>query len=401
MSVTAPTPQVVTNTALFHLYNELGFVRDLDNRSSDFKNAKTGMTSRIRKPAQFATTTAHDLSSSIGNVVESYVDLTIDAAPTSIALEWASDEEVTNFGNVEQRVIQPAMRRLAAAIESDFMSRLLRQISRSVNGAALTHNLVSSASARLDKSLADGARRACLHPDHMQDLRDDTKSLFNAPSSQYSGASVGKLADFDMWTSALTPSLTTGSRAGDASGVQTTVSTQGATTMAINVGSGTETVAAGEVFTVAAVYEINPQNKNRYDNLKQFVVLEAATATSGVATVTVAPMYTTADASGRANISAFPQSGAAVTWLGGVSATVSQSLLYAPNFASVAFLELPVGPDVKGYTSTMGGISLRYQKQTDIIKDRTVHRFDVQGGVVLVQDEYACRFVRTGATTTA
>jgi hypothetical protein len=64
----------------------------------------------------------------------------------------------------------------------------------------------------------------------------------------------------------------------------------------VGQGSVTTTIKAGDVFTCAACYAVNPQTRESTGSLFQFTALADATASSGTWTVTVAPMYSAAHA---------------------------------------------------------------------------------------------------------
>ena len=88
--------------------------------------------------------------------------------------------------------------------------------------------------------------------------------------------------------------MSTGTRTGSCT-VATTVSTEGATTLALTINSG-GTVKAGDVFTIANCYAVNPQTRQSTGSLYQFVVREDTTAVSTTLTLTVAPMYSASQA---------------------------------------------------------------------------------------------------------
>jgi len=197
--------------------------------------------------------------------------------------------------------------------------------------------------------------------------------------------------------SQLVPSVTTGSRA--ASTVGTTV-TAGDTTIAIDVGSGTETVKAGEVFTVAGRYKVNPQTGATITSeLKTFTVLEDAVASGGIATVNVGEAIYASGA--KKNVSALPTASDAIIWVGAQSSTYGQALAFVPEFAGIAFANLVLPEDAKSARESYKGISMRMVERYDIDDDLFKVRFDIVMGVVMKVPEMAAKFIRTSATTAA
>ena len=94
------------------------------------------------------------------------------------------------------------------------------------------------------------------------------------------------------------------------------------------VGNAT-TVVAGEVFTIAGVYAVNPRTKAVLPYLQQFTVITGGTSVaSGTATaqdlaLTISPPIITSGA--YQTVSAVPADDAVVTWVGSGSTT------YRPN----------------------------------------------------------------------
>jgi hypothetical protein len=188
-------------------------------------------------------------------------------------------------------------------------------------------------------------------------------------------------------------SHTTGTRSATASlTVGSTISTQGTSTIAINGDTGSATFKAGDVFTIAGVFAVNPQTRQSTGSLQQFVVTADATAASGNwSSVSVSPaIYTSAHA--LATVNSFPQSGAVVTVLGAASSTYAQNLAYhkdAITFATADLL-LPQGVDMAS-RQVHNGISLRIVRQYDINNDRMPCRVDVLYGYSVIRPQMAAR----------
>jgi len=150
-------------------------------------------------------------------------------------------------------------------------------------------------------------------------------------------------------------------------------------------------VRAGEVFTVANVFSVNPQTRESTGSLQQFVVTADVTAVAGAATVSVSPPIFTAT-NALATVDSFPQSSAAVTFLGAASTAYPQNLIYhkdAITFATADLL-LPQGVDMAS-RAVHNGISLRIVRQYDINNDRMPCRIDVLYGYSVIRPQMACR----------
>jgi hypothetical protein len=188
--------------------------------------------------------------------------------------------------------------------------------------------------------------------------------------------------------------LTTGSRTATANTLQvnTTISAQGAAAISIKSGTGSATIKAGEVFTIAGVYAVNPQTRESTGSLQQFTVLADATASGGTwASVSVSPALYTADQA-LATVDSFPQANAYINFLGSASSTYAQNLVYhkdAIAFATADLL-LPQGVDMAS-RAVHNGISLRVVRQYDINNDRMPCRVDVLYGYNTIRPQMACR----------
>ena len=184
--------------------------------------------------------------------------------------------------------------------------------------------------------------------------------------------------------------FTTGTR-GTTASVATSVTSEGAATIALTVASSGQTIKAGDVFTISGVYAVNPQTRESTGSLFQFVSLTDVTASGTAATVTVAPMYSAAHA--LATVDVLPSAGASnVTFLGAASSQYAQNLVYhkdAITFATADLL-LPQGVDMAS-RAVHNGISLRVVRQYDINNDRLPCRIDVLYGYSVIRPQMACR----------
>ena len=150
------------------------------------------------------------------------------------------------------------------------------------------------------------------------------------------------------------------------------------------------TIKAGDVFTIASCYAVNPQTRETTGSLFQFVALADSTASSGTWTVTVAPMYSANSA--LATMDVLPQNSKAVTFVGAASTAYAQNLVYhkdAITFATADLL-LPQGVDMAA-RAVHNGISLRVVRQYDINNDRMPCRIDVLYGYSTIRPQMACR----------
>jgi len=224
-------------------------------------------------------------------------------------------------------------------------------------------------------------------------LVEGMKGLFNPTdtiSKQFKNGMMGTgVLGFDeVNMSQSIKQHTTGTRAATGTTTGAAVTSEGAATLTLTVGSG-ETIAVGDVFTIADCYAVNPQTRESTGSLFQFVALASSTSTT-TATVTVAPIYSANNA--LATVNALPGNGKAVVFVGAASSQYAQNLVYhkdAITFATADLL-LPQGVDMAA-RAVHNGISLRVVRQYDINNDRMPCRIDVLYGYSAIRPQMGCR----------
>jgi hypothetical protein len=183
--------------------------------------------------------------------------------------------------------------------------------------------------------------------------------------------------------------FTTGTRTATGNATSAAVTAEGATTIAMTVGSGV-TVKQGDVFTVADCFAVNPQTRESTGSLFQFVAAADATANSTAITITVAPIYSSANA--LATVDSLPGNAKAVVFVGAASSQYAQNLVYHKDFATFATADLllPQGVDMAA-RAVHNGISLRIVRQYDISNDRMPCRIDVLYGYSAIRPQMGVR----------
>jgi hypothetical protein len=328
---------------------------------------------------------------------EQFTTLTV-SSQKHIGVNFTSAELTMQLDDFAERVLKPRISQLASSIDAD-VANAYKSVFQSVGtpGTTPATSLVLlQAQQKLNESAAVmSPRYATVNPAANAGLVEGLKGLFNPVntiSRQFKNGLMGEgvlgLEEINMSQSI--KQHTTGSRTG-AHTVTTTVSTQGQATINIT-GTGTQTIAAGDVFTIANVYAVNPQTRESTGSLQQFVVTEAATAAAGAYTaVKIAPaIYTSSNA--LATVDSFPQATAAVTFLGSASTQYPQNLVYhkdAISFATADLL-LPQGVDMAS-RQVHNGISMRVVRQYDINNDRLPCRIDVLYGFSAIRPPMAVR----------
>lgn len=430
------TSDVITKEALRILHERLSFVSSINRQyDSSFGDAgggaKIGDSIRIRKPARYVTRDGAPLDPQEHRETNTQLTLT---RQKGVDITVSSTELTLGIDDFSSRVLEPAMAQLASAIESDVLS-----VIEFTQNAVLTNSPsfkdVVLVKALLDQLTCpmDNNRTFMIDPIMQVDILDDTKGLFQDSSQiskQYLEGYIGKTGGFNFVQSSRMPNLVID---GTNAGITATGDfTQGGSTLAVSALAAD--VNAGQVFTVAGVFDVHPETKKPYSTLKKFVVAQDAAAGATSITFYAINDYSTSDLVGagegstrlyprgieagqksyvvdlslpqdankkfntaQANQSTLVATGAAITFLGDTAGAgvLSQSVGFHRDAYTVGFadLYLPKGTDMAA-RQTYEGISLRMVRDYDISSDTAPMRFDCIYGYQILRQEYACRLIQ-------
>jgi hypothetical protein len=396
MSNSLLTIDMITRKALEILENNLVITRNVNRQYDDsfaIEGAKIGSTLRIRLPHRALVSDGAALQVQDEN--EQYTTLAV-ASQKHIGVNFTSAELTMSLDDFADRVLKPRISQLAASIDAD-VANAYKSIGHSV-GTPGTTPATSAVLLAAQQKLNEAAtimtpRYATVNPAANAGLVEGMKGLFNPTdtvSKQFKNGMMGTgvlgLEEINMSQSIR--QFTTGTRV---NGTMAATAAQGATSLSLTGLGASATVKAGDVFTVAGCYEVNPQTRESTGSLFQFVALADATADGGgAASVTVAAVYDSTSA--LATVSALPASSSAVVFMGAANSTYPQNLVYhkdAITFAT-ADLILPQGVDMAS-RAVHNGISLRIVRQYDINNDRMPCRVDVLYGYSVIRPQMAVR----------
>jgi hypothetical protein len=396
MSNSLLTIDMITRKSLEILENNLVITRNVNRQYDDsfaVEGAKIGSTLRIRLPDRALVTDGAALQAQDDN--EQYTTLTV-ASQKHVSINFTSAELTMQLDDFAERVLKPRISQLASTVDAD-VANAFKQIGNSVGTPGTTPAtalVMLQAQQKLNENAATMAPRfLTVNPAANAALVNGLSGFFNPQdviSRQFKNGMMGEqvLGYDEVNMSQSIKAFTTGTRAATGATTGAAVTSEGATTLTLTVGSG-ETIAVGDVFTIADCYAVNPQTRESTGSLFQFVALASSTS-STTATVTVAPIYSSANA--LATVNALPGNGKAVVFVGAASTTYAQNLAYhrdAIAFATADLL-LPQGVDMAS-RAVHNGISLRVVRQYDINNDRMPCRVDVLYGYNTIRPQMACR----------
>ena len=406
------TSSMITNETLRILHNNSAFLGNINTEFEDQfakKGLKAGSVVNVRNPVQF--TIRDGAVASIQDVNESTVPVTMEQ---EFGIDWAfSDYDLKlSIDEFSKRYLEPAGKRLAAELDLRIATRFYRGVA---NFSGTPGTPISTAQAVLDAAVLldnaacprDDARMLALTPLANSKLVGGMAGLFNDQATQGRQLKTGMMATnlgVDFIMSQNLPTHTVGGLGGtplinganqglinsDATdnpyASTTSLITDGWTAAAAN------RLKRGDVFTIAGVFAVNPENKQSTGALHQFVATtDAASDGSGNLTVAIYPAIIAGGA--YQNVTARPADNAAITILTGTASTAySQNILFHRDAFTLvtADMEVPNGMDM-AEKAMADGVSIRFVRGFDITNNRRICRFDLLAGYGLLRPEWAVR----------
>lgn len=361
---------------------------------TDYKKefVKIGNTVTIRKPVKFvasdgATRVNQDVSESSTSIVinkRKHVSWTFSMEDLTLSVEKYSE-----------RYIQPAMSALANQVDYDLLG-LYKDVPMAVGAAGTTPNAFSifgGAAQKLDEQCVPQSGRSVVwDPAAQWSMADQFDTLvYNEKITEAAirKGYIGRMADFEMYMDQNVRKHTMGT-AEDSGTVTVSGASQTGSSVTLANGSA-ETMLAGDIFTMAGCYDVNPKTGEAYSHLKQFVV-----TTSGTFSTTLAvPIYPSIITSGAyKTCDASPTNGGAVVFAGSAAAASRENLAFHKNAFALVFvpIELPQSAGFKA-RETHNNMSVRVVKDYNVDTDDEVIRLDIMYGIKTIYPELACRIL--------
>ena len=401
------TPDIIAAKAIDILDNNLVMGKKVyRGHESEFAKKvngyKVGETISIRRPNQF--TVRDGPTASIQDVVEGTTTMSI-SKQKGVDFQFSSADLTLEIDEFEDRILKDAMIKLANQVDQDLMA-LYKNVWNYVgpsSGALDSFADFALAPERLDLgAVPQNDRCAILSPTDFWGMVGNQTSLYvnSIANPAYREGSLGMIGGVDTYMSQNTPTHTAGTRDNSTPLVKGTQST----TWAASKDTGTMTLdtdgwdtactlKAGDVFTIDAVYAVNPVTKATLPHLQQFVVVSDVTAhvtTTSSTTLTISPPIITSGA--FQTVSAAALNDATITVVGSASTNIRQNLVFHKNAFALAVvpMEKPQGAlDVvrKSYK----GLSVRMIPYYDGVNDVSNWRLDILYGVKTLDARLATR----------
>ena len=409
MSNNLLTISKITNEALMVLENELTFTGQVDRNYDDqfaVVGAKIGQTVNVRRPGRFIGTTGPQL------VVEDFNETSVPVTLTTqfhVDTQFTTQDLALSLDMFSDRVLKPGIAAIANKMDRDGLVTAKNNTANIVGtaGTAPTGLITYlTAAAYLDSEGAprDGRRSCTVEPFTSATIVDSLKGLFvptQQISSQYTKGLMGRDSGGMNWfMDQNIVSQTFGSYASATLSCNVTTATgflssgwAYSSTITVGATSAAATLNQGDTFTIAGVYAVNPQNRQSYGKLRNFVVQSTtAIGSGGTASVTVVPAVITGGQ--FQNVSITSTGSQTVTPFNNTGIVSPQNILMHKNAFTLACadLELPEGVHFAGRASDKEiGLSLRVVRQYTINNDSIPTRIDVLYGWAPLYPELACR----------
>ena len=417
MSNTLLTNTMITREAARVLHQSGNFLGAVNRQYDDSfarTGAKIGSALNLRLPSKYTVRT---------NATFAGQDHTERSTPLTVSSQYGVDISFTtadrtlSLDDYSKRIIQPAMKQLAAKIEYDAMAVAYKSVWNYVNAttnAVMTYRYFQQMGQRLTDNLAPQAdRTAILSPASAVEFMDATKGLFSARGNldeAFREGMMGRTGGFDVGENTLLPSHSTSTFAGTpltdgaALGTGTTTANTWVSQTELRIDGATSLtiLKAGDIITLSGVYAVHPESKQNTGKLQSFVVQSDVTFTTAADdyAVNVKPgmiwgsgnAFQNVVLSGVANTD-----GLTVTRVGATSTAFGQDLAFHKDAFVFATVDLE---DVSAYgaqcsRAVADDISIRFIQQYSASGDTVIGRFDVLWGFAPLYPELACRHLYT------
>jgi hypothetical protein len=385
---------MITREALRIAHEKIQFIGTTDRQYDDSfgkTGAKIGSTLRVRKPNQYTRTQGSRVMD-VQDQNEQNGTITV-ATQDHVDMRFNSVELALSIDEMSKRYIEPAVSVLISGIESDYLAFATKATYNVAGtaGTALTDLVaVGAARAKLNQQLApkDGNRFIMADSVTMGGMVNGLKGLFQDSTQikeQYREGMMGRTAMADWYEN---DRMWTMPNSGDVAGeINAGTLTSGITS--ITVDGFTVAPVAGMVFTIEGTYDVHPETKAPYANLKQFVVTSATTTTINFSPACI---YDTTNP--YQNCSGAPTDNDDITFVGAASTNYIQSLMYHKEAFQFVTADLPLMDDAhKCVRRQQEGLSLRVWQASDIRNDELLMRIDILYGMAALRPEWASRII--------
>ncbi len=407
------TDDIIVKEGLRLLKNNLVAAK-LVYRNLEKSFGKVGDTISLRKPYRVKSASGRVLVKQ--PMVDQTIPFKIDRQE-HIGLEYTIQDKTLDIQTFSKRYMSSGMVQIANKIDESILLTLKNAYHSSGTPGTRPGKYLDFANASAKQTTYavpnDGQRSAVIDPFTVASLSDEVTKLFKESMVEkaYKKGYRGEVAEYEVHETQNLPKHQVGNYGGQP--VIAGVITNGNT---ITTGGWTNSVTGilkkGDVFRLADVFGVNPQNYTSTGILQEFVVQDDVDSTgAGLATITFEPALNDGTAtilnddgdviSLRAyqNITALPANNAPLFIMGDANVTYEQNYLFHKDAIALAMvdLELPQSAVIKSRAADPEtGLSLSLTGAFDIVEHTEIHRIDAVWGAHMIYPDLALRLWGNG-----
>ncbi|MFC4275561.1 P22 phage major capsid protein family protein [Achromobacter aloeverae] len=386
------TIDMITNEAVRLFTQSNAFLRSISRQYDDQfarTGAKIGDTLRIRLPNDYIVQNGPSITPQGTN--EQNTSLTV-ANQKVVPVSFGTAEQTMSLDDFSERILAPAVNRLAAAVAGDIitLSNSAANLILNTSGGNLASPVPQTwleAGAAITQNLAPMMdRKIILDPVTQARSVGTMTGLFNPQqkiSDQFETGIITKdTLGFDWMYDQTTQVHTVGSfSAGTVNGASQT-----GNTLVTNAITGT--LNKGDVITIQGVNAINRLTGADQGALRQFVV--TANVATGATSIPIYPAIVPAPAAFN-TVTASPANGATIALVATAGSQYRQNLAYYPEAFTLATadLEMPTSGVVNASRATFDGVTMRMIQAYDVMSDQLITRMDILYGFASIRPEWA------------
>lgn len=404
MANTTLTADIIAKEAVRVLDNELVMTkkvfRGYENEYTEGKNGyKVGDTISIRKPTDFTVRDGAVMNAQ--DVIEGKTTIVVDQRK-GVDFKFTSQDLTLKIGELSERVIKPAMVQLANQMDVS-LHGLYKYVPNWVGTPGNTINSFADFAKgpeRLDElAVPQDGRCAVLSPADNWGLVGSQTALYtdSIVKPAYRNGTMGMIAGVDTYMTQNVQTHTTGA---DVTGTVNQSITSATTTYSSVKDTNQQTITtaavnlnAGDVITIADVYDVNPVTKAALPFLKQFTVISYA---SNSAVISPALIWDGAFQNVSVTSGVTDLNTKAITSIQTAAGAYRQNMIFHKNafaLVSVPLVSPPGAVDVA--RQTYKGTSVRVIPVYDGVNDESAWRLDILYGVKAIDPRLAVRLSGT------
>jgi hypothetical protein len=387
------TPTVIAREVILALRNNL-VMGKLVNRQYEKEYKAVGQSVLVRKPVKFRVTKAAARTNS--DITESTETFTV-ATQAHVSWEVTSAERTMEVPEYISRYLEPAGAAIANQIDTDLLGLyddVYNEVGTPGNTPSTFAELAAAARRLDDEACPQQDRYAVFNPDGNWSMADALKGTFDPTLANQTirQGRLGRIANMEVFMSQNIKSHTVGTHSTGSTPLVNGASQSGASLVTNGWANSTAVLKAGDVFTIANVYAVNPESGVSTAVLRQFVALSDVTSDgSGNGTISISPSITATGA--YQTVSAAPANDAAITVVGTEATVYPKNLVFNKNAFGLVVIPMSMPKSAYGTVvrDSRTGLSIRVVVDFDIDNDKEIIRLDSYYGIKTLDAALACR----------